>query len=104
LCLHYNPIFAKKQPLLVVLSFFSFFGVFCRARINKKYNKKQQKASFDAFYLYNENSIFFEDMRLEKYTSDVRNFGQAVYGAHKVDANERTSQRPTEKMFFGRER
>jgi hypothetical protein len=43
--------------------------------------------------------IFFGDMRLEKYTYDVRNLGQAV-GAHKVGASARTSQNPLKSLRF----
>ena len=38
-------------------------------------------------------------MRLEKYTYDVRNLGQAE-GAHKVGASERTSRKTTETLAF----
>ena len=38
-------------------------------------------------------------MRLEKYTYDVRNLGQAV-GAHKVGASARTSRNTTETLAF----
>ena len=42
-------------------------------------------------FKYNENHVFFKDMRLEKYTLEVRKFGQAE-GAHKLGASARTSQ------------
>jgi hypothetical protein len=38
-------------------------------------------------------------MRLEKYTYDVRNLGQAE-GAHKVGASARTSQKTTKMLAF----
>ena len=38
-------------------------------------------------------------MRLEKYTYDVRNLGQAE-GAHKVGASARTSRKTTETLAF----
>jgi hypothetical protein len=41
---------------------------------------------------YNQINIFFGDMRLEKYTLEHRNLGQAE-GAHKVGANARCSQK-----------
>ncbi len=47
---------------------------------------------------YNKNFIKIGDMRVDFYTYDVRNLGQGVYAAHKIDASERTSQKPTKTL------
>ncbi len=61
---------------------FFLFGRF----VNRPYE-------YNEFYLqYNINLIFFGDMCLEKYTYEIREFGQGVHAAHKFSASEQISK------------
>ena len=54
-------------------------------------------------HFYNKKTIKIGDMRVDFYTLDVRNLGQAE-GAHKVGASERTSQNPLKSLDFNGKR
>ena len=89
--LFYRSVLCPNVPFSLTVS--------CGRFVNRPYGCIIKTSIQNAKHFYNEIPIKIRDMRVDFYTLDVRNLGQAE-GAHKVGASARTSRKTTETLAF----